>query len=136
MSAVSRTISYRLTAGNHVGDTGGVNLNYDPVTPFNVGLDFGPDDPVWVVWRDVLARRVDSVAEVIRHDGLLDGGASCMVAGCWAYLTLAGHNGTVTLQMLTAGLDAFLRDTERLVPYGEERIDMDAELASLLGGTR
>jgi hypothetical protein len=136
VSTVSRTISYRLTAGAHAGHTGTVDLRYDVARPFNVDLNFGADDPSWVIWRDVLARRVDSKAEVIQHDSMYEGGVSCEVSGNWAHLTLAGTDDTVTLQLLAAGLDAFLPETERLVPYGSEYIDIDGALAELFGGAR
>jgi hypothetical protein len=134
VTSVSRTISYRHTAGRHVGHTGSANFHYRG--GHSVEIDFGAEGEPWLIWRDVLARRVEGSSRCHIDGRVAYGGASCDTEGPWLYLTLSGLKGTVTLRFLAASVEAFLADTARLVPYGQERIEMDAELASLLGGTR
>jgi hypothetical protein len=134
VSTVSRTISYRHTAGRHVGHTGSANLHYRG--GHSVEIDFGSEGEPWLIWRDILARRADGSSRCHIDGRVAYGGASCDVEGLWLYLTLSGLKGTVTLRFSAAVVDVFLRDAARVVAYGQERIEMDAELASLLGGTR
>jgi hypothetical protein len=132
MTAISRTISYRHVAGSYVGHTAAMTLTYNTTDPFTVSADFGPGNATWNLWRDVLAGRVDGSARYHASLRFAEGGAACEVNGVWAYLTLAGLDGTVVVRFAAAALDAFLRGTERLVPYGTETIDLAAELDALL----
>lgn len=126
MTTVSRTISYRHTAGEPTGRNGQTTFTFDTDHPLVVVLDFGTDcTTTREVAREILARRVP---------GLMD--ATCFTDGMWFYLTLGGDGPTVTVRYLTAAVSAFLAQTKRLVPYGSERVDVDAIVAGLLGGAR
>lgn len=135
MTTVSRTISYRHVDDAYAGHTGAMNLTYDPDRPFDVAIDFGPDEHPWRIWRDILAGRVDGKAACISGDGQGEGGASCEIGGMWSELTLVGLH-SITLRFPTASLTAFLVQTIRLVPFGAEEFSVDAELDALLGGAR
>jgi hypothetical protein len=128
VSAVSRTFSYNFIDGAYVGCAGKSHWSFDAARPLEVRVGFG-SDRWWLLGRDVLARRIDGL-----------GDAACWTHGLWYYLRLTGveerDEETVVMRFLDANVSAFLATARRLVPYGQERIDMDAGLALLLGGTR
>lgn len=103
---------------------GRVEFAYDTEQPLHVSMtQFGrPGGPAqWVFARDVLARVTPGLADV-----------RCDVDGLWTLLHLSSHEGAITIQFARAEVDAFLRATERAVPYGTEVLDFAAELDQLL----
>lgn len=104
-------------------------LSYDSDTPLHVKLSIGEGAarwPVsWTIGRDILARRTPGLADV-----------RCDVDGLWTMVRLSNGEGSCDIQLMRAEVDAFLARTTELVPYGSEVIDIDDELAALLGGAR
>jgi hypothetical protein len=108
-------------------------LRYDPMDPFAVTLAIGVDygQPIlWVFGRDLL---VDGVSEA-SGEGDITIEPADDEAGHEIRITLA----TDCLATMIASRDAvveFLIDSFTAVPSGSEldRIDLDAELAALLG---
>jgi hypothetical protein len=128
VSTVSRTTSFT-TEHNGVREHGEATFRFDDNYPTDVTVSFTGDgcrDSVtWIIGRDVLAQRVEGLSAV-----------RCRAEGLWFHIDLSSHDGTGTVTLVRAQVDAFLRATERLVPYGAERIDVDAGIAQLLGGAR
>jgi hypothetical protein len=134
MTTVSRTIRYTVLEASRPGaESRDIEFRYTDTDPLAVSLDFGyrrgeKDPVVWRVARDVLADGMTSLA------GLLD--VSCWVAGGYYHIALNSPDGHAVFQLYADEVMEFLADAETLVPYGAERIDMDTELALLLGGAR
>lgn len=129
-SSVSREISY----ADACGYRGVLTLHYNPERPLIVTVDFGQTcsgrHVAWTLARDLLADGLTRLA------GLSD--VQCWTADPWYYLALSSDTGSATVRMLAEPVRAFLVDAEDLVPYGAERVDVDAALDQLLktGGNR
>ncbi len=132
VSTVSRTTDFS-TDWNGTRVHGRAKFRYDDNYPTDVTVTFtggedgdgAPDSVTWLLGRDVLALRVEGLADV-----------RCRRDRAWFHLDLSVPDGNATFTLVYGQVAAFLHATTRLVPYGEERIDMDAGLAQLLGGAR
>lgn len=128
MSTVSRTTAFTT---EHDGERkqGGATFVFDDNYPTDVTVTFhanNPEDTVtWLLGRDVLALRVEGLADV-----------RCRRDRAWFHIDLSVPDGDATYTFVHGQVAAFLRATHRLVPYGTERIDIDAGIAQLLGGAR
>lgn len=115
MAIITRSMSFNVPDDSSGG--GRVEFAYDTEQPLHVSMtQFGrPGGPAqWVFARDVLAD------------------VRCDIDGFWTLLHLSSHEGAITIQFARAEVDAFLRATERAVPYGTEVLHFDAELDQLL----
>jgi hypothetical protein len=134
VTTVSRTIRYTVLEASRPGsECRDIVFRYSEADPLAVTLDFGhrrgePDPVVWRCGRDLLAAGMGNLS------GLQD--VTCWVEGGYFHIALNSPDGHAVFQLYADEVAEFLGDTENLVPYGQERIDMDAELALLLGGTR
>lgn len=106
-------------------------LSWSASSPLSVTLTMpaeGTGPVVWTFARDLLT------------DGLVDlagcGDVRVFPAGSsrWIILHLSSDDGTVHLEMSRAQVLAFLHDSHRLVPRGEETVDVDTGLADLFEG--
>jgi Streptomyces sporulation and cell division protein, SsgA len=108
---------------------------YDAADPFAVRILFGhpatadADGVTWLVGRELLQ------AGLSRPAG--EGDVRLWPASATAdvlFLHLRAPSGEALFELSRAALAAFLRETERLVPAGEEpaALDLDDELAMLL----
>lgn len=109
-------------------------LRFDPADPTFVETTFvdardhsNDQVPTWLIDREILAA----------GGGVDNGDLRAVRADGWLTLTLSSESGTATLRVRFDVLDAFLDDTYRLVPRGEEITEMDLDLfiADVLGST-
>ena len=123
-------------------DRGPGPLFYDVADPFavriafgDVGDDNGPVDPdaaiTWLLSRELLQAGLERPAG--------DGDVRLWPAQAAAdvlYLHLRAPSGEALFELSRASVAAFLRQTEALVPCGEEsaRLGLDDELSALLPG--
>jgi hypothetical protein len=124
MTTVSRTTAFTVESGSCHG-TGVATFRFDDISPTDVRVTFADDvddqDAVtWLVGRDVLALRVEGLGDV-----------RCRADGLWFHLHLSGGGRTAVLTFVRAQVEAFLRATERLVPFAAD-LDFGAELDALL----
>jgi len=114
-----------------LGGAGNLEFVYNTEQPLDVSMTvLAPGHPPvrWVLGRDVLARRLPGLHEV-RVEADRDA----------VEINLTSPDGTAVMRVRRRDLDAFLRRTDRAVPFGSERVefDADAELQELLqGGAR
>lgn len=120
-----------------------------PSLPVAVTLGYCADDP-WAVRvtfptcpQDETSR--DAVEWLVARSVLQDGMAACAgdgdlqlwptAAGNVLRMAMSSPSGEATFELDRDGLDAFLRSTCAVVPYGQESayVDLDAELGQLLG---
>lgn len=107
--------------------------SYDPADPYAVTVVvFGADQPPedWATWqfaRDLLAQGLDGP---VGWGDLRVWPAKPDVTA----IALSSDDGRALLHARTADLAQFLRLTLRHVPWGHERVDVDACIASLLAG--
>jgi hypothetical protein len=110
-------------------------LRYDAADPYAVEalFDTGADTPVrWVFARDLLSdglARAAGEGDVIVRPALDEDGSAAV------HLVLASPDGRAMLEANSEELREFLDQTYGVVPRGSEseRVDIDAELLSLLG---
>lgn len=137
MTVIKQSLSFRIIEGGDASGT--VDVTYDPARPLIVSMDFG-DGSVWQIWRSILAGRTVGSPMPVTGDQR-EGGVACTTSGTEAHLSLGGprSNGTprlVVILLAAPELRKFLARTAKLVPYGQERTNLDAELEQLLGGAR
>jgi hypothetical protein len=112
-------------------------LLYDVADPFAVRIAFGDtyDDPdgaiTWLLSRELLQAGLERPAG--------DGDVRLWPAKAAAdvlYLHLRAPSGEALFEVSRASVAAFIRQTEALVPCGEEsaRLGLDDELSALLSG--
>lgn len=110
-------------------------LRYDVADPYAVEalFDTGADSPVrWVFARDLLSdglARTAGEGDVVVRPALDEDGSAAV------HLVLASPDGRAMLEANSEELREFLDQTYVVVPRGSEaeRVDIDAELLSLLG---
>jgi hypothetical protein len=113
-------------------------LCYDPADPYAVRIAFGDDGVTdsdgaitWLLSRELLRAGLDRPAG--------DGDVRLWPAKVSAdvlYLHLRAPSGEALFELSRGSVAAFLRQTEALVPLGEEtaRLGLDDELQALLSG--
>lgn len=123
MPTVTRSTSYTIDHDDGREGCGRVELAYNDRHPLFVSVAFFEGDVAerWIIGRDILARRAPGLADV-----------QVSVDGVWTVLRLVGVTETAAVRIMTAQIDAFLRATTGLVPYGREVLSFDAELYQLL----
>lgn len=113
-------------------DFGAIHLHYDPAyDPYAIGMS-GADPHIR--WGVLFARSL--LAEGINHPTGPDGGDVQIhrEAGTLK-LALRDGDGWLVYGLSVRDVVAFLTDTQVAVPYDWEAVDVDAELALLLGRT-
>jgi hypothetical protein len=110
-----------------------IRFTYDPAAPLEVVATF-PDQPDvdWRFSRDLLGEALDGRA------GL--GDVQAWTSGKALTLRLRGFGDdgapmSAVFAMPARKVAQFLARTAHLVPYGQERVDIDRELVALLGDT-
>jgi Streptomyces sporulation and cell division protein, SsgA len=108
-------------------------LHYDTSAPYAVNATFrtSDGDVTWVFGRDLLAEGLDSPS----GEGDVAVWPSNLYGRAVVCVSLQSPTGSALLEGDAVQVRAFLEDTVRLVPFGTEgeQIDLDAELAALLG---
>lgn len=132
------SVAHALPMHAFVADSGmapiTVELHYDIADPYAVTAVFhgGDDEPVpWMLGRDLLREGT----RVASGCGDVQVWPSVGPAGEWVVvMELSSPDGRVLVQAERDAIDAFLEDTELVVPYGAEptRCDVDALIANLL----
>lgn len=113
-----------------------IRLTYDPAAPLEVVATF-MDHPCcdWTFGRDLLVDALDW--DVTGRAGF--GDVQAWTSGKTLTLQLHGFDQddepmTDAFTMPARKVAQFLARTAQLVPYGQERVDIDQELLALLGG--
>jgi hypothetical protein len=110
-------------------------VSYDARDPYAVRITFssaragGKDTVTWLIGRELLRAGLDQPT----GDGDVRVGPRAARSGV-LFLHLRPPSGEALMELSRTALAAFVRGTERLVPFGAEgaAIDLDEELASLL----
>jgi hypothetical protein len=133
---ITTPLSLTVTTGTGEADLDG-ELRYDPSDPFAVSLAIGVDcgEPViWTFARDLLAAGVGAPAgegDITVEPDVMDGFAGEERV---LRITLA-TDCMATMLASTDRVVEFLVETFAVVPTGAEldRVDLDAEIAALIG---
>ncbi|WP_116051918.1 SsgA family sporulation/cell division regulator [Amycolatopsis palatopharyngis] len=125
---VKRRIGFRQVAGMATGGRGSCDFLYSDRCPLEVHLWFLGVDKPWVLCRDLLAEGL----LVPSGDG--DVFIEPVLSGLWVDIHLSSPQGEATLRFNRDDLLDALDATWQVVERGHERIDFDAELASILEG--
>jgi hypothetical protein len=118
------------------GTTIPIELLYDPAEPYAVSAVFCPRTPVVSAWT--FARSLlDGGLQGLTGRGDVRIWPRCYGRGTWITMALTGGDDEVALFDLPSGpVREWLSRTYRCVPRGSEaaRLDLDAVIASILGG--
>ena len=114
-----------------------IRLTYDPAAPLEVVATFTDQGEccAWTLSRDLLVDALD--CDATGRAGL--GDVQAWTTGKDLTLQLRGFDddgpATAHFTMRARTVAGFLARTAQLVPYGQERVDIDRELVALLGET-
>jgi hypothetical protein len=108
------------------------SFGYDAGDPWAVWITFGGngDSVRWAVGRDLLMRGLTEPAgegDIQLFPSVDENGRAAVV------MELCSPDGRLVTQMLTSELYGFLAKTLAVVPLGEETIDLDLLVESLVG---
>jgi hypothetical protein len=133
MLPVRADLDLRLVLGGERSITVPATLSYAVDEPYAVTALFrtSDGDVAWVFGRDLLEDGMTAPA----GDGDVAVWPSTSQGTRIICLSLASPSGSALLEADLAAVQAFLDESYRLVPLGQESamLDLDAELASLLG---
>lgn len=109
-----------------------VSLRYSASDPYAVHMIFtgDVDDIEWMFSRDLLRTGLSTPT----GDGDVHVWPSWGTGRELLMISLTSPDGQAVLQLDADDVRLFLDRTAAVVPYGEESVDMESELAILLGG--
>lgn len=115
-----------------------IRFTYDPSAPLEVVATFTDqgDSCTWTLGRDLLADALE--CDATGRAGV--GDVQAWTTGKNLTLQLQGFDddwspASAQFTMRARTVAQFLARTAQLVPYGQERVDVDRGLMALLGGT-
>ncbi|GGW40926.1 hypothetical protein GCM10010503_16320 [Streptomyces lucensis JCM 4490] len=138
-SFVHKTLVVQLRAGGTERCPVLAHLSYDPEDPFAVTAVFGHDGHVLARWRLDRQMLFDGLSGPV---GVGDVRLRPAATGMWQELRMdflgdhrpdGGRHHAVVFAWAPA-IAAFLRDTHRLVPPGQEQVPVDELLEEILSG--
>ncbi|WP_435220547.1 SsgA family sporulation/cell division regulator [Streptomyces sp. Tue6028] len=133
---VNRGLSVELLVSHETALPIDMSLQYEPVDPYAVCASFThihSEEPVkWIIARDLL---IDGLSGPV-GEGDVRIWPACEHDRRYLHVSLNPPTGTALFKVPAEEVEAFLRETEAVVPRGSESayIDSDSLLAHLLAG--